>query len=180
MSDTFSYFAYGSNMLSQRLAARCASARFNRIASVSGYKIGFSKRSIDKSGKATLVHTGQDEDVVIGVVFDIAVAHRGSLDDAEGSGYCVHEPFPVTCVRTGTIVPARTYIAGEQDVSLLPYDWYLALVLAGVREHGMDEAYAAALGLTKCLADPNPDGRSRLDAISALQLAGHSDYRTLL
>lgn len=180
MTETFKYFAYGSNMLSHRLMARCDSARLTTVASASGYKIGFSKPSIDKSGKATLIHTGIDTDVAIGAVFEIAADQADALDAAEGPGYVVHNPFDVTCNRTSEVIPARTYIADKHENNLVPYDWYLALVLAGIAEHELDDEYQAIFRAIRYSEDADLDRRSRRDALAALGLAGISDYRALL
>ena len=53
---TFLYFSYGSNMLTERLRARCPSANCIGIATATGYALEFSKSSVDGSGKATLRH----------------------------------------------------------------------------------------------------------------------------
>ena len=52
------YFAYGSNMLEQRLKDRVKSAEFLLNAWIRGYEVRFRKMSIDGSGKADLVQTG--------------------------------------------------------------------------------------------------------------------------
>lgn len=44
------YFAYGSNMLTERLQARCNSAIVRCVASADEYRLGFSKKSQDGSG----------------------------------------------------------------------------------------------------------------------------------
>ena len=54
---TFKYFAYGSNMLKERLCARdrCPSAMPVDVGSIRGYTLQFWKISKDGSGKATIV-----------------------------------------------------------------------------------------------------------------------------
>lgn len=180
MAETFKYFAYGSNMLSHRLMARCDSARLTTVASAIGYKIEFSKPSIDNSGKATLIHTGVETDIATGAVFEIAADQADALDTVEGPGYVVHDPFHVTCNRTSEVISARTYIANKHKDNLAPYDWYLALVLAGIAEHELDDEYQAIFRATSYREDADLDRRSRRDALAVLELAGISDYRVLL
>ena len=72
-------------MLTQRLAARCGSARPLGAAILADYSIDFSKRSSDQSGKATLVPN--DGALVHGVMFEILLTERKHLDKAEGLGY---------------------------------------------------------------------------------------------
>lgn len=180
MTETFKYFAYGSNMLSHRLMARCASARLTTVASATGYKIRFSKPSIDKSGKATLIHTGIETDIAAGAVFEISVDQADALDAAEGPGYVVHDPFEVICKRTSEVILARTYIADIHKDNLAPYDWYLALVLAGIAEHDLGDEYQAIFRAARYCEDNDLDRQSRRDALAALEVAGILDYRALL
>jgi gamma-glutamylcyclotransferase len=80
------YFAYGSNMLTQRLQARCSSARPLGVATLSGFSLDFSKRGQDGSGKATLVASTSPTCEVYGVVFELAVRELPTLDLIEGLG----------------------------------------------------------------------------------------------
>jgi gamma-glutamylcyclotransferase len=70
--DTFKYFAYGSNMLTERLRSRGSSAIVVSRAMVRKYVLEFCKRSADGSGKATIVGSGKDGALVHGVVYEIA------------------------------------------------------------------------------------------------------------
>lgn len=63
------YFAYGSNMLTERLQARCKSAKVRCVGSADGYRLAFSKKSQDGSGKATI--RPDEASGVYGIVFDI-------------------------------------------------------------------------------------------------------------
>jgi cation transport regulator ChaC len=74
---TFTYFAYGSNMLTERLCARCQSAKVLGRATARGYSLEFCKQSVDGSGKATLVQSAKEGAIVHGVLFDIAMTERG-------------------------------------------------------------------------------------------------------
>lgn len=90
MSECFVYFAYGSNMLRERLVARCASARPLGIAMVNApFELVFCKRSVDGSGKAALLPVGDDgvSAPVCGVLYQLDVCDRQSLDRVEGDGY---------------------------------------------------------------------------------------------
>jgi hypothetical protein len=55
LGASFLFFAYGSNMLTERLRERCPDARPLGTAIARGYLLSFSKRSKDGSAKATLV-----------------------------------------------------------------------------------------------------------------------------
>ena len=55
LGGSFLFFAYGSNMLTDRLRERCPDARPLGAAIARGYVLSFSKRSRDGSSKATLL-----------------------------------------------------------------------------------------------------------------------------
>ena len=82
--DTFIYFAYGSNMLTERLRMRkrCPSAEPIGVAEAQGYRLVFKKESEDGSSKATLAR-GEHSDKVYGVLFQINKAELGRLDAEE-------------------------------------------------------------------------------------------------
>ena len=71
---------------------------------------------------------------------------------------------------SGDIEEAITYLADVTyiDRDLRPYDWYLALILAGAREHHLPGAYIDRLETIQTATDPNPDRPSRLEALTLL------------
>jgi gamma-glutamylcyclotransferase len=178
MRPTFDYyFAYGSNMLTSRLRARCPSAEPVTIGYADDFTVAFHKLSTDHSGKATLV--AERASRALGVVFRIPSQERNALDRAE-AGYVVREAFPVVCRRSGERIEARTYLASREDPRLRPYDWYLALLLAGMREHGIDAAYRRRFRSVAFDWDAKSDRTTRRKALDALSAAGLADYRALL
>lgn len=171
---TFLYFAYGSNMLTERLNARCVSARFVGVAEVYGYGLVFNKTSVDGSGKATLVERdGVSEAGVYGCLYDLDVQDRGALDACEGVGYERLDLFPVRCGARD--VSAVTYIAKPDaiDPTLKPYDWYLALVVAGAKQNGLPPDYVTRLEAVAGDADPIADRQRRQEALQVLAAAGY-------
>lgn len=176
---TFLYFAYGSNMLSARLIARCPSAKLVGVASVDSHSLGFSKKSVDGSGKATLIKQSAQFQTP-GVLFEIGLAERDALDKFEGAGngYDRVDDFRVT--KTGQFIVATTYIASEIQNDLAPYDWYLALVVAGALEHGFDDQYTSWLRSIETMTDHVVARKSRVAALRALADQGHLDYASLL
>ena len=177
----FHYFGYGSNMLTERLRARCPSARPISVAEVAGYSLEFSKRSVDCSGKATLRHLEGGSQRSFGVVFEIALAEREALDSAEGvgSGYERRDNFTVRRLGSGEELLASCYLATNSDRSLKPYDWYLALAIAGAIKHDLNAEYIATLKRTAYIVDQCHGRSSRNAAIEALRKAGFGDYRRL-
>ena len=77
LGGSFLFFAYGSNMLTERLRERCPDARPLGAAIARGYVLSFSKRSKDGSSKATLLTTtdGAKQDAY-GVLFEIPLGQR--------------------------------------------------------------------------------------------------------
>lgn len=179
---SFFYFAYGSNMLAARLAHRCPSASVVGPASAAGHRLTFEKASSDGSGKAMLAAEADSMLSVPGVLFEIALADRPGLDEAEGVGFGYQraDDFPVTTGRNGKIVEATTYLATRVDPRLKPYDWYLALVIAGAHQHGLDGEHLGALRRTEYVVDDDQQRKARAIALRALQSSGHPDYRRLL
>ncbi|MGD2115279.1 MAG: gamma-glutamylcyclotransferase [Acidobacteriota bacterium] len=178
MSDRLHYFAYGSNMLTRRLARRVPSARPLGAARLPGHRIAFHKRGHDGSGKANITPTGRPDDLVHGVLFELAAAERPILDRIEG-GYerrtiRVHAPALSALSTVPTLpdgahgpVPALTYISGGRflDDALLPFPWYKAFVVEGAREHGLPPAYVGRLAAVGVIRDPDPERARRNRAI---------------
>jgi gamma-glutamylcyclotransferase len=177
--QTFLYFAYGSNMLTSRMRSRCPTAVLRTIAIARDHVVTFGKPSADKSGKATLRASSNPRSLACGVIFEISSKELRGLDRAE-AGYIRREDFPVECMRSGETIQAYTYFSKEHNTELRPYDWYLALLLAGVQEHGLGDANGSIFRMIGWERDPEPDRQSRLEAIEALEEAGFADYVQLL
>jgi gamma-glutamylcyclotransferase (GGCT)/AIG2-like uncharacterized protein YtfP len=163
------YFAYGSNMLTEWLQARCKSARVQGVASVAGYRLAFSKRSKDGSGKAMLVAADNPAARIYGVLYEITGDEMEALDRSEGrgKGYERVEDFAVRGELGGEAISATTYMADE-TADLKPYDWYLALAVKGAEQHGLPDDYITALRATSSVPDPDPDRPTTRRALTIL------------
>jgi gamma-glutamylcyclotransferase len=174
---TFKYFAYGSNMLTERLRARdrCPSAIPVDAAVLRGHTLQFWKISKDGSGKATIVRSQIAEAKVFGVVFEIVEAEKLNLDKVEGvgSGYEILNDLSVL-LMSGEEVLARTYIGTALDQTLRPYDWYRAFVLAGAIQHGLPSSWIATLEATEFIRDLDP--RRMQNAVETLTKAGYAKF----
>lgn len=175
---TFMYFAYGSNMLTTRLRARCDSAKFHSKALVCGYKLEFTKKSRDGSGKATLTKSDSVA-CTPGVIFRISESQSAELDRFEGAGNGYDRVADFQIEAPDGPRTATTYLATARE-DLLPYDWYLALVIAGAMEHGLGDSHIMHLRAQSCRSDPCDCRDGRKKAIKALHEAEHFDYRSLL
>lgn len=166
------YFAYGSNMLPTRLAARCPSAKLIGRADAPGYRVRFAKHGMDGSAKATLVVA---EGAASGVLFALDPKDLAALDRAEGvgRGYDRLDDFRVR--HDGQSLDTVTYIAPNPVQGLAAFDWYLALVLAGAQLHRFDKASMAEFRAVRWQADPVPDRPGRVAALAALAAHGIAD-----
>jgi hypothetical protein len=171
--STIRYFAYGSNMLTQRLQKRCKSARVVGLAWVDGYRLVFHKKSKDGSGKATLIKAEDNFTRAYGVIFSIDAGEKADLDRAEGPGYACIEGFKVVATPNSS-VEVITYLAvpKSSDTALVPYDWYRDLVIAGARQNALPDDYVK--GLEAITADPDPVV-DRPERLAALALLGKVD-----
>jgi len=150
------YFAYGSNMLTDRLRERVPSATAIGIGRLGGHELRWDKRSgHDGSGKCDAEATGRQEDVVWGVVFELDPDEKSALDRAEGLGAGYMDKTVQVSTDAGPVT-AVMYYAIDKDASLRPYHWYKALVIAGAREHGLPAGYRSRLELVVTVSDHNP------------------------
>lgn len=153
--NVFRYFAYGSNMSSKRLRARVPSARAVGVGLLKGHKLCWHKLSRkDGSGKCDAAATDETGAVVYGVLFEIDMADKPTLDSVEGLGFGYAEK-EVDIDLHGQAHRALTYYATSSDPSLRPWSWYRAHVIAGAREHGLPKSYLEALEAVA--ADEDPD-----------------------
>jgi gamma-glutamylcyclotransferase len=170
---TVLYFAYGSNMMTARLKARCPSARPAGVAFADNHRLTFWKKGRDGSGKGHLAASpGASQP---GVLFTLSRDDLVALDGFEGAGrgYRRADDFPIRLRDTGEITQAATYIATDLDETLQPYDWYLALILAGAREHAFDAEIIRQLGAVVCREDPEEERASRHEALGLLRRPGY-------
>ncbi len=152
------YFAYGSNMSSRRIEARLGACRALGKACLKGYRLSFSKRGRDVSGKCNLHCTGDGRQRVYGGLFQLGDSQAQALDKFEGSGYARQN---ISLTYQNRPQEAYTYIALSQwiDESLVPFDWYRSLVLQGAIEQGLPRAYVRKLGFSRYKIDPDLERR---------------------
>lgn len=129
------YFAYGSNMSSAQMAARCPGARPDGGAELADWRF-----LINNRGVATIAPAPGQR--VLGVLWTCTAVHLHALDGFEGVqlGLYRRERVAVRRVDDGTTVEAVAYI--EDNVAPgPPRAGYLERILAGAAEHGLDAAY---------------------------------------
>ena len=161
MASSLLYFAYGSNLLTARLRRRVPSATPKHVGFVNDYVVRFHKRSVDASGKATLVESAGDQ--AYGTVFAIAADEKPELDRVEGVGIGYHGGTVRVQLDVGEI-EAFTYFAASThlDATLLPYDWYVALVEAGAHEHDLPTQVIKSMAPSRESPTQIPPARTRI------------------
>ena len=143
------YFAYGSNMSTERLRARVPSARARGKGRLLHHTLRWHKLGRDGSGKCDIEPT-ETQDIVWGVLYDVAWAEKPVLDAAEGLGIGYFEKA-VRIVTDDGERHALTYHASPDsiDSTLRPRHWYKDHVVRGAREHGLPAHYVRALELVE-------------------------------
>ena len=141
--EIMKYFAYGSNLYVKEIRKWVPSATLCCLAVLKHHQLKFHKiGSRDGSGKCDAFKTGNENDVVHGVVYEIDEKEKRSLDRKEGLGYGYNQMEVVLESNKGTVT-AFVYVADNEhiDASLKPYSWYKQLVLEGARQQGLPETY---------------------------------------
>lgn len=124
------YFAYGSNMKTDRLLSRAPSAKKIGIGKIANKRLVFNKKSKDGSGKANIVDSKGES--VFGVLFKLNYSELKLLDRAE-KGY--KRSLAQIELDDGTFIYALVYIASIFTDNSIAYDWYKNIILEGAHEH---------------------------------------------
>ena len=147
------YFAYGSNMNSDRVRQRKMSFESASSGRLLDYSLRFNKRSVKYPGAAAANVVASAKGVTEGVVYRLVDPVQIEMMDP-------YEGYPVLYRRTALpivtkagVVDAWVYIANEDHVAegLAPAQWYLNHLLAGRRY--LSDSYFESLSQTKCLDD---------------------------
>ncbi|XP_006125636.2 gamma-glutamylcyclotransferase [Pelodiscus sinensis] len=148
VEDSFLYFAYGSNLLQERIRLKNPSAVFCFIAILQDFKLIFGHHqgkatSYWHGGVATIVQSPGDE--VWGVVWKMNTSHLNSLDKQEGVEDGFYVPIEVS-VRTqeGKVLTCRSYQMTDY-ICDLPSPQYKKVICMGAKQNGLPAAYQKKL-----------------------------------
>jgi gamma-glutamylcyclotransferase (GGCT)/AIG2-like uncharacterized protein YtfP len=157
------YFAYGSNLCMDWLRNRTPSAEKSDTGILRGHRLKFHKVSInDHSGKCNALETGNQDDYVWGVLYEIPEDEVPLLDAAEDLGISYRkQEVKIRSSHGGKIIYATTYIAMKAtiDENAVPFEWYKRLVVRGAESHNLPEEYIQ--GLRQITAQNDSDQRRR-------------------
>lgn len=150
------YFAYGSNLSSQRLRQRI-DVKFVLRAYLVQHDLRFHKAGQDGSAKCDAFETGRDEDRIHGVIYEITSKQRGILDCYEGlgRGYGIKDVEVFDSNRNPIL--AQTYYATDINPALKPYSWYHHHVIFGASEFKLPLCYQRKLDQIQSIDDLDMD-----------------------
>jgi hypothetical protein len=149
------YFAYGSNMASERLLARIPGARKVCNAVLPDHRLRFRKSDSGKSGKCDIEVTGNRLDRVHGVVYQIPDQDKAILDQYEGLGVGYNDKLVELNSENKQVLSAFTYYALLIDEAMIPYHWYKGHVLHGAIEHQLPADYISIIEAVPSKKDPD-------------------------
>ena len=149
------YFAYGSNMSQRRLKYRTPSVELIGVYLLKQYDLRFHKRSVDGSGKCDAFFTGDDNDLIWGLVYDIDEEEKLYLDTIEGVGQGYEIKTLTVQDETGEPLEVFMYVATDIDPSLKPYGWYKIHVLTGALESFFPQSYLEKINEVDAVPDKN-------------------------
>lgn len=170
-------FAYGSNMCLERMVDRIRSAVSIGMGALHSHRLVFHKRGVDGSAKANAIHTGNRDDTIWGVLFQIDSDHKPTLDEFESVGIGYQTAVTNIRMSDGSHVHAWTYFALSTAIEdgLKPFTWYKDFVLRGARQHGLPSHYRKYLDSIDAIADPDISrSRTNKDILQKLRSKSES------
>ena len=149
-------FAYGSNLLMERLQARVPQARFVTTGRLQGWRFAFNVRSQDGSAKANALRSDQPGDLLSGVIYELDEAGKATLDRYEDVGGAYRIEHANALTKHG-LMEVYLYTGSETHYveGLAPYDWYLGFILAGAMQHQLPETFITKLRSATAKNDPD-------------------------
>ncbi|QNI04860.1 gamma-glutamylcyclotransferase [Halomonas sp. SH5A2] len=157
-------FSYGSNMSTHRLMARIP-AHFVTTAKLPNYRLAFHQYGGDGSGKCDIVPASEEE-AVYGVIWEVALHHKPTLDGYENLGDAYDETWlTVTDLTNHRPLDVQAYLGKVTAQRIRPYSWYKQHVIAGAHEHKLPLAYIRALEEVQAWDDPDTERHAREMAI---------------
>jgi hypothetical protein len=157
---SINYFAFGSNLSSQRLLQRLPAAGIGDVAILRHHQLCFRNNIQGGSGKCDIEFTGNPEDIVYGIIYLLSEPEKQTLDGYETAGFGYLDKLVEVYTQDGATIEAVTYYAGSNDGMHPPYHWYKQHVLRGALEHSFPAEYIAAIEAVHSIEDPSPEQTS--------------------
>lgn len=142
------YFAYGSNMDEKRMRKRCPSAQFMSTARLPGFRLAFTRYSMNnRCGAADVLP--EPGGAVWGVVYQIKEEDHAKLDKAEGVAVHAYKPISVEVYPEGDdsqAIKALIYVVvKKKEPNPKPSAEYKAMLLNGAKAWKLPADYIAEL-----------------------------------
>ncbi len=142
------YFSYGSFLDSETLKRHCPGARFVSRAILPNFEVQFNFMSRTYGGGVTGVEPAPGK-MARGVVYDVMLKEMEHLDEVEGVPERIYYRQMVFVVdENGNLLEAQTYRTTDPQGPFKPTKRYLALMVKGAKEHGLDHEYIEELEKT--------------------------------
>lgn len=144
------YFAYGSNMDPDQMAARCPDAKIVGPAYLQDHRLCFPRRSKNRGCGVSSIEPSVGHNTW-GVVYESSDADLFALDKNEGFRRDrdpmgnAYNRISVTVNVGGQPVEAETYVASPQEGLHRPNAAYLAHLRDGAAHHGLPRSYLTYL-----------------------------------
>lgn len=166
-SGRFAYFAFGSNLLKERLQLRNPSAIFCTTGRLKDYELNFGlwekhAESTWHGGAATIESRPGAE--VWGVVWTLNIENLASLDEQEGVSQGMYSPLEVSVETDQGPMLCRTYQMNNFH-ACPPSPQYKQVVCLGAEQNGLPIEYQKKLG---AIQTNNYSGPSILDEIKTV------------
>ncbi|XP_066597482.1 gamma-glutamylcyclotransferase-like isoform X2 [Prorops nasuta] len=157
MSNTFLYFAYGSNLLTKRIHLSNPTAIKKNIGFIKNFRLDFNYYSRRWRGaSATIVPT--KDYTVWGVVWELDICNLETLDGQEGVADKIYFPFYVDVqIPEGSILNCRVYQQCNIPTEFIklkqlpqerkPSPFYLDTMISGAQENDLPLEYIKFLNL---------------------------------
>jgi len=150
------YLAYGSNLHPRRLEARVGPVESLGVVKLPGWSLRFDKRGGDGSAKANLLAAPGSKLFAFAAAYAVTRDQMARLDVFEGCGRG-YETLPLSVIQNDRSLHGFTYLAPSQWISsaLLPFDWYVELIVSGARYHGLGPSYVETIERQPSRRDPD-------------------------
>jgi gamma-glutamylcyclotransferase (GGCT)/AIG2-like uncharacterized protein YtfP len=149
------YFAYGSNLNPEQMAARCPGHRVIGRARLLEHAIRFRGEGHDWEGAVASVEP-EPGSTVFGALFALTPGHYAALDDYEGCDEGLYARVErVVIDETGRPVRALTYVM-RADPPGLPSRRYVDAIVRGMRHHDLPADAIAAMAATPVTGEATP------------------------
>ncbi|XP_053568998.1 gamma-glutamylcyclotransferase [Bombina bombina] len=171
--NSFYYFAYGSNLLKERILLSNPSASFHSVAKLQNFKLAFGSHQGNKNsrwhgGVATVVESDGDE--VWGVVWKMDISSLDSLNIQEGVHIGIYKPIEISVQTAEGDLICRCYQMKKCVYGLMSPQ-YKQVMCMGAKQNDLPAEYQKMLEdlQTNNYSGPMPIMKEIEDAIKKMQ-----------